>query len=147
MLSLYQYQILNSCCDDLEIFYFPFAEINFGGQLFHRSQGNDYAQYVEDAEWPTRIPAATIISDLVALVNDGFLDCWRVDDDHREKVQLTRVENGEFAIYLSYECKTYEDHLSQYDYGPHEFYITEPGRREMHKPEYRQYDRELGWNA
>ncbi len=145
MLSLQQYQILNSCSDDAEIFYFPFAEVNFGGQLFHRSQGDGYAQYVEDAEWPIRTLASSIISELIPLVNDGFLDCWRTDSNRGDKIKFSRVEDAEFAIYLSYDCRTYEDHLDRYDYGPHEFQITELGRKEMAKPQYHQYAKELGW--
>ena len=33
MLSKRQYQILNVCADDWELFYFPFAELNYGSQV------------------------------------------------------------------------------------------------------------------
>lgn len=146
MLSLNQYQILNACCDDVEIFYFPFAQVNFGGQLFHRAEGENYAQYVEDQDWPIRVHAPTIIAELVELVNDGFLECWKVDHQRKDKVQLKRVDYHEFAIYEEYDCKTFDEHLDKYDYGPHEFYITLHGRGEMDKREYQEYDRELGYN-
>ena len=33
MLTKRQYVILNACAEDWEVFYYPFAEVNYGGQV------------------------------------------------------------------------------------------------------------------
>ena len=48
MLTKRQYQILNACADDWEIFYFLFAHLNYDGQVLPREAGDNFAQYVDD---------------------------------------------------------------------------------------------------
>jgi hypothetical protein len=144
MLSVHQYQILNSCCDGDEIFYFPFAEVNFGGQLFRRSDGDNCARYLEDGPWPILVSVEDVVLDIVYLVNEGFLDCHKVREIKPQRFRLTRIAPEQFSVYESYSCKTFSEHLEKYGYGPHEFHISEKGRHELEKPEYLAYDKQLG---
>ena len=144
MISLHQYQILSSCADGPELFYFLFAEVNFGGQLFTRSQGDNYAQYVEDAEWPVVVPAEEVVREMIPLINDGFIECELITAERPSGVHLCKVSIVSFSAYNGYSCKTYPKHMERFGYGPHEFYITERGRNEIFKPEYDEYAKILG---
>jgi len=145
MLTISQYQILNSCCNDAEIFYFLFAEVNYGGQLFYRSEGRDYAQYVEDHEWSIKVSSEIIVRDLIELINVKFLEYRKLAQQREDKCKLDSFLDREFAVYANYTCQTFEEHLDRYGYGPHEFQVTELGLKEMDKPVYHVYDEQLGY--
>jgi hypothetical protein len=145
VLSKQQYVILNTCADDEELFYMPFAELNYGGQVSRRSEGSDRSQYVDEGEWIVTVSAEEIAGDLVVLIDRGLLGCWRVEGAPGERTRVAHPSLEEFVVYAGYRCITYLDHIDQYGYGPHEFKITRQGIDEINKPAYRIYDELLGW--
>jgi hypothetical protein len=144
MITKQQYQILNACADDWEVFYLPFAMVNFGGQVFRRSDGPSYAQYDDERTWSVTVTAADIVSDIVAIIRAGLLTCQRVTDSGTREV-LVGEHDGEFSVYRGYNCLTFDDHVERYGYGPHEFKVTERGVAEIQDDRYRAYVQELGW--
>lgn len=125
MLTKRQFDILNVSADDWEIFYFPFAEVNYGvldssREVAHRVQ----------------VPAEEIAADLAVLVAQGFLQFARWDFDKSERQMLEVVGPEDLSMYDGYRCLTFDDHIATYGYGPHEFYITRSGVKEMQSPEY-----------
>jgi hypothetical protein len=162
MLSKRQYIILNSCADDLELFYFPFAFVNYGGgvhrrfdlalraarRLLGRDISIDPSRYEDQGPWSVSVSGLEIAWDIRILFVSGLLKAQRVGpgpDYEREPVGSAGLSNEELLIYRDYHCLTFDDHTDAFDYGPHEFKITEAGLAEVERPEYREYDRELGW--
>jgi hypothetical protein len=139
-----EYQLLNSCADDWEVFYFLFAAVNYGGQVFPRSKGPGYAQYTDEREWSVTTPATQVAADIVALSQAGLLECRRSASDGTRH-PVAAVSLAEFEPYRDYRCVTFEDHVAAHGYGPHEFRITDGGRREVGQQCYEEYDRQLGW--
>jgi len=139
MLTLNQFKILNSCTDDVEIFYFPFAEVNYNGQIYLRNQGEGYAQYLDEVDTSIKTEASKIIKDIVYLIERGYLDCWIFDKQLETRTKLKNLSDDELSLYLNYSCKTFDEHIERYDYGPHEFKTTELGLREIDKQVYEKY--------
>jgi hypothetical protein len=144
MLTIREYQILNACADDVELFYAPFAEVNYGGQVFPRANGEGYAQYEDEKIWVVKVPAEEIVKDIVNLVLRRLLECWRLDEAKKEKYKVRNPDTTEFSIYQGYDCLTFEDHINRFGYGQHEFKTTEKGIAEILKPIYGEYDEKLG---
>jgi len=144
MITKQQYQILNACADDWEVFYFPFAMVNFGGQVFRRSDGPSCARYDDQRPWSVTVTATDIAKDLLALITAGLLTCHRVRDDGVSQV-LSDAQAEEFSVYRGYECLTFGDHIERHGYGPHEFKVTGQGMAEIQDDRYRAYIQELGW--
>lgn len=143
MLTKTQYVALNACADDWEIFYFPFAMVNYGGQVFARAAGPGFYQYDDERAWSIHVPAEQIAEALATLVREGFLEARVVGTSgDRHGVRPNQVE---FSQYRGYDCLTFDDHVARLGYGPHEFLITEKGLSEIDNPSYRAYDKELGW--
>lgn len=162
MLNKGQYIILNSCADDWELFYVPFASVNYGGsvhrrmdpaliaarRLLGRSISIDPSRYEDQGPWSVSVSGLEVAWDIRILVTSGLLRAQRVGpgpDWKREPVGSTGLSKEELLIYRDYHCLTFDDHTDAFDYGPHEFKITEAGLKEIERPEYREYDRELGW--
>lgn len=121
MLTLGQYRILNACASDWEVFLYI---------------------YLESSERS----GVAIVSDVCDLVQAGLLSCRRVASDGT-RTDPGQVTRSEISIYEGYNCCTLDEHITQLGYGPHEFKISDLGRLELDHPEYRAYDRALGWEA
>ncbi|MGI0016420.1 MAG: hypothetical protein ACREBU_23615 [Nitrososphaera sp.] len=159
MLTKRQYQILNTCADDWELFYYPFAEVNYGGQIFRRTDPTEEiakrlgfearlppGRYEDEGSWHISVSGLEIAYDIRVLVGLGFLRVQRVDASRKRRaVGPEGLTKEELLAYRDYECLTFDDHLEKLGYGPHEFALTELGLTEIDRPEYRQYDLELGW--
>ena len=161
MLSKRHYIILNSCADDWELFYFPFALVNYDGQVFRRTavqvheeimrrvglKGHIPLSRYEDAgPWTVAVSGLEIAWDIRILFISGLLRAQRVGaDGRREPVGPAGLSKEELLVYRDYHCLTFDDHLETFGYGPHEFVISELGVKEINSPSYREYDRELGW--
>jgi hypothetical protein len=145
VISKRQYQILNACADDWEVFYFPFAMVNFGGQVFRRADGPGYAQYDDSRRWQTTVDASEIVNDIRALVSEGLLACHRVLADGTRHA-VVDVRGDDFGVYKAYRCLTFDEHVERHGYGPHEFKVTVRGLHEIENDRYRSYDQELGWS-
>jgi hypothetical protein len=144
VISKRQYLILSSCADDWEVFYVPFAMVNFGGPLFPRRHGAGHAQNDDERRWSITVDAGQVAADIAALVKAGFLACHRVQPDGSVE-RLPVIPPAEFDVYGGYVCVTFEEHVDLFGSGPHEFKMTERGGREIEDERYRAYDRELGW--
>jgi hypothetical protein len=151
MLTLRQYQVLNACADGWELFYFPFAEVNYGGQVFPRDAGaiygefgTAYAQYVDEGPWTRTVAAEDVVSDVCELLQRGLLGCEKTRPDL--PCEVLRPWEEEFSCYAGYSCLTFEEHIEHFGYyGPHEFKATHRGIVEMKDPRYQVYDAQLGW--
>ena len=147
MIDRLQYEVLNSCADDYELFYFPFAHANFGGQVFPGRSDPDQepGRFKDDrGEWATRVSARSAADAIEELVRTGFLS-WRpcvTELDREGPLRTTPIPPEEMHLYDDYDCVTFEDHLERYGYGPHEFYITQRGVTEIQRPEYDAYSDE-----
>ena len=109
-----QYIILNACAQDEELFYYPFAELNYGGQVFNHNECEECAQYIDEGDWKSKISAEQIACELVELIGRGLLDCWRLDDSTKERTILVKPSLGEFAVYKDYSCLTWQDHIDKF---------------------------------
>jgi hypothetical protein len=146
VITLEQYRVLNVCVDDVEPFYVPFAELNYGGQVFPRSAGPNCARYVDDKEWTIQYSGEDVAENLAVLIRVGLLHCWRVSDAPSVEPEIVaNLEQDEFGTYAGYSCLTFDDHVERYGFGPHQFKTTELGLREIQKDEYRLFDDALGW--
>ncbi len=130
-LDIIKYRILNSCADDWELFYFPFAEVNFGGQV------------TDDGPRRVTTPGRVISGNVADLIHGGLLDCLRVRGDLR-RIEITNPDESEFDIYDGYDYSTFDKHLERFGYGPHEFKTTRAGVEEIEKSFYNNYDVEMG---
>ena len=139
-----QFCVLGSCADDYELFYFPFAEANYGGQIFpgRSDPGEEPGRFASDlVTWPVSFSGPVVAAAIEATIQAGFLS-WRrcVTQFDREGAFLTTpIPVEELRAYEDYDCVTYEDHIERHGYGPHEFYITRRGVEELRRPEYDAY--------
>jgi len=159
MLSKRQHIVLNSCADDWELFYFPFAWINYGGQVFRRTSLHEMvgrrlglnihippSRYEDKGPWTVSVAGLEVAWDIRILITLGLLSAQRVRaDEKREPVGPAGLSKEELFIYRDYHCLTFDDHVETFGYGPHEFMIAELGLKEIDLPPYREYDKELGW--
>jgi hypothetical protein len=123
-----QLDILNSCVDGDELFYFLFAEVNYGGQVFSSrlKETNDSFHQYNDRVYHIKCPANVIISEIIKLIKSGYLKCWYVDDKNNY-VEII-PDNKDLSVYLDYNCLLFEDHMDKYGgYGPHVFEATKKG--------------------
>ena len=99
MLNIIEYQILNSCADDWETFYYPFAEVSYGGQILAAfgTRGQPYQRGYEPRE--IKILGEIVAGHVRALIHAGLLQCPRVFGDH-ERAEMTEPEELEFAVYV-----------------------------------------------
>lgn len=159
MVTKRQYQILNSCADDWELFYFPFAFVNYDGQVFRRTDPAEKvamrlglnmrispSRYEEEGHWSVSVIGLEIAWDIRVLVALKLLHAQRVlANGAREPVGPEGLSRKELFIYRDYDCLTFDDHLEAFGYGPHEFMISKMGLKEIERSVCRGYDKELGW--
>ena len=144
MLDRIQFLALDSCADDYELFYFPFAHVNFGGQIYsgRSDPGQEPGRFKDDRpSWPIHTTAPVVAAALEELVRLGFLSWrrWEAGVDHDQPFLTSAIPPEEMQVYEGYDCVTFEDHLARHGYGPHEFYITPRGVEEVQRPEYEAY--------
>jgi hypothetical protein len=138
-LSKNQYAILNACRDYDEVFYFLFAEVNFGGQLWHRYPRDKPPPYFRVKDWTIHVQARELIPEIVELINRRFLACSKL----HTKIRYPTA--AEFALYSTYACKTLDEHIAQYGLGPHKFGATSRGLGEIYRKEYLAFDELLNY--
>jgi hypothetical protein len=134
LVTLVEQRILASCVDDAELFYFPFAMVNYGGQVFRRDDGPDRGRYEDEEEWSVALDGATIADALSRLVRQGLMRCWRLQEEGHEREELLAPTDEEFALYEDYDCVTFSDHTERFGYGPHSFIATEVGLKTLGLP-------------
>ncbi len=146
MLTIHQYQILNSCVNGYELFYYPFAEVNYRGQVFSHSDDDNCALYDDDHPWEITVSAESIIEDITNLIRLGYLECQVTADYARNKTNpICSPEDQNFTIYSSYSCLLLNEHIDRFGYGPHEFRATDTGIAEIYKPIYEAFDKKLDY--
>ena len=118
MLNKIDIAVLNSCCNDQELFYFLFAEANFGGQCFDKNEVNKINFSGHD-----------IIKSILKLSKQGLLSCWLINNDKKELVN--NLTANDLKIYEDYNCVLFEDHVQKYGHGPHEFKTSYKGLKEI----------------
>lgn len=144
MIDRLQCEVLNSCADDYELFYFPFAHANFGQQIFSGRSEPDQepGRFKDDREvWAIRASALSVATAIEEMIRAGLLS-WRrcvTELDREGPFLTTAIPLEEIRVYDNYDCVTFEDHLERYGYGLHEFYITQRGVTEIQLPEYDAY--------
>jgi len=160
VLNLVKLNILGACADSEEIFYFPFAEVNYGGQVVRLAPGDPnrglYPQIADEGTWSVSVPGEEVARHARQLILSGFLSCWRVSEDpgdrgpfltpeeqvsglYRGRVGITAPAEEELAAYRGYDCLTFGEHMEQFGYGPHEFRTTRAGIDELEKPVYEEF--------
>ncbi|WP_047864051.1 hypothetical protein [Rubrobacter aplysinae] len=144
MLNAVELGVLDGCANHYELFYFLFAEVNYGGQVVRKSP---------EGEPGISVPGDEVARHAQRLIEAGLMRCWRIRDDpgdngpfltpedqtaglYRERVEITQPGEPEFAAYRGYDCVTFEEHLERFGQGPHEFRITRSGIDEIERPEY-----------
>jgi hypothetical protein len=138
-LSKNQYAILNACGDYDEVFYFLFAEVNFGGQLWHRYPRDKYPPYFRIKDWTIRVQAEELIPEIVELINRKLLACWK------SHIRIRHLTAEEFALYRRYACKTLDEHIAQYGLGPHRFRTARRGLGEICRKKHLAFDELLNY--
>lgn len=150
--------ILNACADHYEVFYYPFAEVNYGGQVVSVEPDDparsSFPQIEAEGPWEITVPGEEVARYMARLIRTGLLQCWRVSDDpeegrglllnpqeqtsglYRERVEVTQPDEQELSAYEGYSATTFDEHMQRFGYGPHEFRITEAGIREIRRPIY-----------
>ncbi len=113
MLTKRQYSILKSCADDSEIFFYLYAASNM--------DSND--EFLKEDK---RVSAEEIIDDIVFLINEGYLQIWR-----NKELLKGKTTKKEFDAYQKYRFTSFEQHIDKFNYGPHEFQVTEKGFSEV----------------
>lgn len=143
MMNAVELEILDGCADHYELFYFLFAEVNYGGQMTRRSPEGGREIFV---------PGEEVSRHARWLVEAGLMRCWRISGDPEDRgpfltpveqtsgvyphAEVTAPDEREFAVYRGYDCLTLDEHMERFGYGPHEFRITQSGIDEIQKPVY-----------
>ena len=79
--------------------------------------------YIFEALEEMKINNGEIIEAINELINKKYLECWNMSG-----VAINKIEANE---YENYKCKTIDEHIDKYDYGPHEFKTTEIGLNQI----------------
>jgi len=108
MITEIQKNIIRNCADDYETFYYIFKAFKETNQI-----NND-----------------DIIQNAIYLIQNGYLDFWRLNKGN--KIKIDKPEYSEFEIYKNYNCNSFNEHLKKMGYGPHEFMATKKGINELH---------------
>jgi hypothetical protein len=144
VLNTIELGILDGCANHYELFYFPFAEVNYGGEVVRMSP---------EGGLHVSVPGEEVARHVRRLIGAGLMRCWRISDDpgdhgpfltpeeqtaglYRERVEVPEPGAAEFAAYRGYDCLTFDDHMERFGQGPHEFRITRAGIEELEKPIY-----------
>lgn len=145
LLTLRQFQILGVLAQGYKHFYFPFAKVNYGGQVFKSRRGWG-AGCRDEREWRITVPAEEVARDIMVLATRGLLRAWRCEEEPgvRRAVSVPELEQV-LALYEDYDCLTDGDHLDRYGYGPVDFDQSPAGFVELDREDYRDFRRRLGW--
>ncbi len=148
MLNLAELNILDACANDYEFFYFPFAEVNYGGQVVRVAPEDparsSFLRFEDEGPWEITVPGEEVARYMARLIGSGLLQCWRISDDptdeipasYGERLEITRPDEREFAVYTGYDCVTWNKHMERFGDGPHDFKTTQAGIREVNRPLY-----------
>jgi hypothetical protein len=157
MLNSTDLDILDGCADHYELFYYLFAEVNYGGQVVRMSQEGSgrgfYPRIESQGTWRISVPGEEVARHARRLILARMLQCWRISGDpgdrgpfltpeeqtaglYRERVEITEPGEPEFAAYRGYYCVAFEEHMQRFGQGPHEFRITRSGIDEIQDPVY-----------
>lgn len=161
MLNAAELAILDACADHYELFYFPFAEVNYGGQVTRVAPDDPnrrfFPQVENEGPWEITVPGEEVARYVARLIHSGLLQCWRVSDDpregrgllltpqeqasgiYREPAEVPAPGEREFAAYEGYSAVTFDEHMQRFGYGPHEFRTTRAGIQEIHRPIYDEF--------
>ena len=149
MLSLLEYMVLSACADDVELFYFPFAQANYGGQAFRCAEALVYPGDEEDSPLTLAVDPEQVLDAIDSLARAGLLQVWRLPPDYSGATGTRQLVNAlapeDRDAYAGYDCATFEDHLDRFGYGPHELEATGQGLAELSRPDYHGYRKQLGW--
>ena len=132
MLTQRQYQILNVCADNWEVFLYLYLATGSPSGVSHRD--------------PPESSGNTLVSDVCDLVQAGLLSCRSVARDGG-RAGRSRATRFDMSMYQAYSCDTLHEHVTQFGNGPHEFKASQLGVRELGQPKYRAYDRAPGWGG
>ena len=143
MLTIEEYRVLNACADGPELFYFPFAELNYGRPIL--AVFNVAPDQRLGAGREPEVSGREVAGLISGLIRAGFLRCYQAPREPDGDLEASEPSEAEFAVYTGYDCMTWQDHVERFGYGPHEFETTESGIKEIWKPVYNRYDRTLGW--
>jgi hypothetical protein len=129
VLNAVELGILEGCANHYELFYFLFAEVNYGGQVVRMSPEKPdrifYPQIEDEGTWSISVSGEEVARHAKRLICSGMLRCWRTSNDpgdrgpfltpqeqvsglHRERVGITKPGEQEFAAYRGYDCLTFE---------------------------------------
>jgi len=120
MINQIEFDAIESCSNDKEIFYFIYAEVNYGGQVLSEALERD----IRGPHFEEKVSAREICQHLHRLLEGGLLECFTSAGKDEEKLNTDQVE---FETYDGYGCVTFGDHIERYTYGPHLFHPTESG--------------------
>ena len=120
MITQKQFDAIDVCADDSELFYFIFAELNFGGQVFARDQAPESMRGIQ-----IKMPAEKVCDEIKELIEKGFLECFSSEGSVTRKVDVDEID---FSVYHDYHCITIDEHINRFGYGPHVFEATDRGR-------------------
>lgn len=143
MLTIEEYRVLNTCADGPELFYYPFAELNYGSPIL--AVYNVTPDQKAGADREPKVSGEAVARIITGLIRAGLLQCCRAPREAERCREVSEPYEQEFAVYAGYDCLSWQDHIECFGYGPHEFGVTEAGLEEIRKPIYDRYDRELGW--
>ena len=141
MLTIAEFQLLNACANGPEVFYYLFAEVNFGGQILAAFESGGKPHRETNTPRTFEVPGEVVAGYASGLIRSGLMRCTRAP----EQVEVKDPDEREFAVYTGYDCLTWQEHIERFGYGPHEFETTDAGLEEIEKPVYEGYIRTLGW--
>ena len=141
MLTKIQYDILVSCYFEPELFYFPFAQVNYGGQVFPTSyRGKAKESQIEDArKYKITVPPEVVVENIIELIGMKMMRCWSISEPSYKREEITTPTFQDFEQYDGYDLLRWDQHIEKFDYGPHEFKISQKGRAEIDKDIYSNY--------
>ena len=78
-LTLAELAILDACADHYEVFYYPFAEVNYGGQVVSVDPGNparsSFPRIADEGPWEIAVPGEEVARYMSRLIRSGLLQC------------------------------------------------------------------------
>lgn len=141
MLTIPEFRLLNACADEPEVFYYLFAELNFGIPILAAYGSSGTPQEGTRTPRSFDVPGEVVSGYAGGLIRSGLMRCTRVP----EHTRVQDPDEKEFAVYADYDCLTWQEHIKRFGYGPHEFETTDAGIEEINKPYYEGYIKSLGW--
>src|SRR5438093_7432789 len=132
MVSKRQYIVLNSCADDWELFYFPFAWINYGGQVFRRTSLHEMggrrlglnihippSRYEDKGPSTVSVAGLEVAWDIRILITLGLLSAQRGRaDEKREPVGPAGLAKAQLSISRCSHALDFDPHVGRCGEGP-----------------------------